>query len=445
MAELSEAESVRRLADRFGFGAGGEGLAALQQRGYDSAVEALLSPDGTDAGVQATPAPRLEIPARPAGGKEADRADRKEFRRQLKAQQLTLTAWWLDRMVQADQPLRERLTWFWHGHFATSVQKVRLAPLMLRQNETFRSARRRLLHRSGPRADRRSGDAGLAGRQRQHREGPEREPGPRVHGAVRPRPRPLQRDRRQGGRPGADGLEGEPTDRRRRCCVPQQHDDGDKTVLGQTGASAPRTWSRVLLDQPASAEFVIGRLWFRLVSAAGRRRGDARRGCWPRTGAAATSPPPCGRSAVDPEFRDPGTSLVKQPVEWLVGLGAGAGSHAVELPDEARRRRLVGRSAGMGQVPFRPPSVGGWPAGGAWLTTASAAARLDAARRAGRRGRPARRSGRPRPAAVRRRSAGCSASTPSPPVPRRRSSRSPTDRPTRWRWPPSPPSTSSPR
>ena len=43
---------------------------------------------------------------------------------------------------------------------------------------------------------------------------------------------------------------------------------------------------------------------------------------------------------------------------------------------------------GMGQVPFRPPSVGGWPAGGAWLTTAAAAARLSAGPGAGRRGRP---------------------------------------------------------
>jgi uncharacterized protein (DUF1800 family) len=30
----------------------------------------------------------------------------------------------------------------------------------------------------------------------------------------------------------------------------------------------------------------------------------------------------------------------------------------------------------LGQVPFRPPSVGGWPSGEAWLTTASAQARL---------------------------------------------------------------------
>jgi Protein of unknown function (DUF1800) len=34
----------------------------------------------------------------------------------------------------------------------------------------------------------------------------------------------------------------------------------------------------------------------------------------------------------------------------------------------------------MGQVPFRPPSVGGWAAGGTWLTTAAGVARLKVAR-----------------------------------------------------------------
>ena len=35
---------------------------------------------------------------------------------------------------------------------------------------------------------------------------------------------------------------------------------------------------------------------------------------------------------------------------------------------------------GLGQVPFRPPSVGGWLAGGAWLTTAAWPSRLDLAK-----------------------------------------------------------------
>ena len=152
MTELSEAETVRRLVDRFGFGAGGAHLTALQALGPPAAVDALLAPSGSDAGVRATPVPTLTVPDRPrpasrqgsGGAGQAtpeERAARKEFRQQLKAQQLTATRWWLDRMVRAEQPARERLTWFWHGHFATSAQKVKIAGLMLRQNETFRGRR----------------------------------------------------------------------------------------------------------------------------------------------------------------------------------------------------------------------------------------------------------------------------------------------------------------
>ena len=47
-------------------------------------------------------------------------------------------AWWLERMAKGPRPLQEKLTLFWHGHFATSAQKVREAYLMLLQNDTFR-------------------------------------------------------------------------------------------------------------------------------------------------------------------------------------------------------------------------------------------------------------------------------------------------------------------
>ena len=36
-----------------------------------------------------------------------------------------LLAWWLDRMVAAEHQLTEKLVFFWHGHWATSVQKVK--------------------------------------------------------------------------------------------------------------------------------------------------------------------------------------------------------------------------------------------------------------------------------------------------------------------------------
>ncbi len=49
-----------------------------------------------------------------------------------------LKAWWLNLILYGADPLREKLTLFWHGHFATSNHKVRSVPFMLRQNDLFR-------------------------------------------------------------------------------------------------------------------------------------------------------------------------------------------------------------------------------------------------------------------------------------------------------------------
>jgi uncharacterized protein (DUF1800 family) len=49
-----------------------------------------------------------------------------------------LPAWWLYRMLGTSDPLLEKLTLFWHGHFATSAAKVEKPRMMLAQNELFR-------------------------------------------------------------------------------------------------------------------------------------------------------------------------------------------------------------------------------------------------------------------------------------------------------------------
>lgn len=47
--------------------------------------------------------------------------------------------WWLHRMLNSRSSLREKLTLFWHGHFATSLSKVEDTALMLRQIDTLRT------------------------------------------------------------------------------------------------------------------------------------------------------------------------------------------------------------------------------------------------------------------------------------------------------------------
>ena len=48
--------------------------------------------------------------------------------------------WWIDRMVDAPKPFQEKLTWFWHGHFCSSWDKVSSARLMMNQNNLFRNS-----------------------------------------------------------------------------------------------------------------------------------------------------------------------------------------------------------------------------------------------------------------------------------------------------------------
>src|SRR5262245_15525015 len=49
-----------------------------------------------------------------------------------------LRAWWLMRMLYTPHPLREKMTLFWHNHFATSNAKVNNAGYMLGQYELMR-------------------------------------------------------------------------------------------------------------------------------------------------------------------------------------------------------------------------------------------------------------------------------------------------------------------
>lgn len=55
-------------------------------------------------------------------------------------EQETCQAWWLHRMLTTGNPFREKLTLFWHGHFATSNNKVQDTRLMLRQIDLFRES-----------------------------------------------------------------------------------------------------------------------------------------------------------------------------------------------------------------------------------------------------------------------------------------------------------------
>ncbi len=55
-----------------------------------------------------------------------------------KNQTQKLREWWLERIVESPRPLQEKLTLFWHGHFANQQSVVRNSYTMYLQNQLFR-------------------------------------------------------------------------------------------------------------------------------------------------------------------------------------------------------------------------------------------------------------------------------------------------------------------
>jgi uncharacterized protein (DUF1800 family) len=78
--------------------------------------------------------------------------------------------------------------------------------------------------------------------------------------------------------------------------------------------------------------------------------------------------------ANDSAMRDEKYPMVKAPVEWFI-----AACRALELtPSQLKTpAQMINFLEKLGQVPFYPPNVGGWPAGEAWLSSATAQYRIS--------------------------------------------------------------------
>lgn len=74
------------------------------------------------------------------------------------------------------------------------------------------------------------------------------------------------------------------------------------------------------------------------------------------------------------------SSIVKSPIEYLVGLHYAAGESKITLgqkDEEKTSARVVGALATMGQIPFDPPNVKGWEGGMSWLAESPLLVRLN--------------------------------------------------------------------
>ena len=359
---MADRAALAHLLRRATFGPRAEEVDAAEKAGYAATVAALLDTTTADAGAARTPVPQLP----PYQQKAADqKAAQQERARQVRA----VTVWWLDRMVAADHQLHEKLTFFWHGHWATSVEKIKLAQLMLAQQQTlFRTA----LGDRGRQVKAMLRDTALIvwlDGQKNTAKAPNENLARELMELFTLGIGHYSEDDVKAGARALTGWQVNPAVGQA-VFNPKRHDEQNKTILGRTGNFDTDGFADILLAQPANAEFVARRLWYRFASGDPIPNGLL----VPRE----TTAEMVKAMLESPEFQRTRGHLVKQPVEWAVGAMRQLGIRPGEL-DADQQTQLFSALRQLGQVPFAPPSVGGWPSGAAWLTTSAAQVRLRAA------------------------------------------------------------------
>ncbi len=362
---------VAHLLRRVGYGATPAELDQAAAAGYESTVERLLDPTLPDAADQIplpdVSPPDLELREPTIGERQA----RNELRRLGRE---AITEWWINRMATSTSPLREKLTWFWHDHFATGIHKVNEPWLMLQQNLLFRQ--------------------GAFGNFETLTQSVAKDPAMMIW---------LDSNKNVKGKPNenwarelmelftmgvgtytdndvkeaARAFTGWKTNRNTGSfrLVRAQADEAPKTLLGATVTTGEQVLS-LLVHRPETARYVAAKLWSFLAFPIGANDQLAYE---LSVGFATNLDIRALVRAIllHPRFRsiEARQGLVKEPVEFVVGS---LRALEVQTAGIASRETLVRRTLlGLGQVPFDPPSVGGWPQNGYWLSTSSALTRLS--------------------------------------------------------------------
>ncbi len=151
---------------------------------------------------------------------------------------------------------------------------------------------------------------------------------------------------------------------------PNQHDDGPKTIFGQTGNFAGEDVIRLLLEKKQTARFVTTRLYRFLVDeqateTAAQTRINALADRFYSTGYDITDLLETILTA--DWFYEPVIvgNRIKSPVELVAGM-----QHTLNLTF-GQKQSLIFIQRTLGQVLLYPPNVAGWPGGRNWIDSSS--------------------------------------------------------------------------
>jgi uncharacterized protein (DUF1800 family) len=279
---------------------------------------------------------------------------------------------WLERMRAGANDLAEKLTLFWHGHFATSDAKLQDPLLLWRQHRMLRALG------AGAFGDLVLGVSRDVAMIRWLDGNANRKGHPNENYA-----RELQElftlgighYSEQDIREVARAFTGWHSLHHEFVFQAHFHDAGEKTIHGQAGSFDGADVVRILVEHPACPRFLARKL-LRFFSHPDPT--DAEVDALAATMRAAGMSVKATLEALfsAPAFRDPSRArtLVASPAEFVVAALRVSGVR--EVP-----RFVSGAMDRMGQILFRPPSVKGWTSGPGWLSSGAVVERLRAAER----------------------------------------------------------------
>jgi uncharacterized protein (DUF1800 family) len=271
-----------------------------------------------------------------------------------------LRSWWLTRMLYTPHPLQEKMTLFWHNHFATSNAKVQSVRFMLAQYALLRKhslgSFARLLQEMSYDPAMLVWLDGRGSKKGNPNENYARELMELFSLGIG---HYSEQDIREAARAftGWEIAGVAPTFNK------AQHDPGEKTVLGQTGHWKPDDIVRICLEQKSAPYFIAGKLFRFLVS---ESMTPSRELLQPLASAFVSSRYDFGamvKTVLSSNLffsKEAYRARVKAPVDFALGI-------VKALEGRIGTTALAAALEQLGQNVFNPPSVKGWDGGTAWL------------------------------------------------------------------------------